>query len=202
MSSHLLRLAARERAWKHAWSKRVSSSSRPALATAALAVLVVASQATTREDEQQQQTRRVPLWETLLYPSFTLCDSPHRSNVVRRRSTTFRDLSQSSTKDHKLEDVYEIDWKAPPIGEGSFGTVHLATDKRTGQKVAIKKIPKQFTSNETFQREMQVLLEIRASGGHPNINALREYFEQPEHYCVVLEYISGGEMFDHLVVCE
>ena len=34
---------------------------------------------------------------------------------------------------------------------------------------------------------------------HPNIVKLFDFFEEPEKYFVVLEYIPGGELFERLV---
>ena len=103
-------------------------------------------------------------------------------------------LSRSS-----VQSKYDVDFDAPPLGEGGFGSVYLATDKKTGEKVALKKIDKKLTDNDTFLKEMRALLHIKAYGGHPHISALREYFEEGDYYYLILDLVSGGEMFDHLV---
>ena len=56
-----------------------------------------------------------------------------------------------------------------------------------------------LTDNDTFLKEMRALLHIKAYGGHPHISALREYFEEGDYYYLILDLVSGGEMFDHLV---
>lgn len=105
---------------------------------------------------------------------------------------------QESSNNKWVEDVYRVKWNRP-LGEGSFGTVYQASDKKTGEKVAVKKIPKKFTDDVGFQREMDALLHVRDAGGHPNICGLRENFEEGRHYYLALDLIEGGEMFDHLV---
>lgn len=45
---------------------------------------------------------------------------------------------------------------------------------------------------------MDALLRVRDSGSHPNICRLKENFEQRGNYYLVLDLVSGGEMFDHL----
>ena len=60
-------------------------------------------------------------------------------------------------------------------------------------------IPKQYTDDAAFQKEMDALLHIRQSGGHPNICVLKENFEQRGNYYLVLDLINGGELFDHLI---
>lgn len=64
---------------------------------------------------------------------------------------------------------------------------------------AVKQISKQYTDVSTFQREMDAFLQIRKSGGHPNICGLRENFDEGDFYYLILDLIQGGEMFDHLV---
>lgn len=115
--------------------------------------------------------------------------------TMRRRATLAR-LSKSKSR-HTLESKYEVD--PDPIGEGAFGKVYCAKDRKTGEQVAVKKIWKEFSDNIDFVREMSTLLQIRSAGGHPHICQLRENFDEPEHYALVLDLIKGGEMFDHLV---
>lgn len=105
---------------------------------------------------------------------------------------------EESSNQKRVEDIYKIRWNRP-LGEGSFGTVFTASDRKTGEQVAVKKIPKKFTDDAGFQREMDALLHVREAGGHPNICALRENFEEGRHYFLALDLITGGEMFDHLV---
>lgn len=117
-----------------------------------------------------------------------------RSNL--RRSNTFK-LMETERERETLENRYTVEW-SEPIGEGSFGAVYQAQDKKTGEHVAVKKISKRATDNESFQREMDALLHIRKHGGHPNICGLRANYDQGDYYYLVLDLVSGGEMFDHL----
>lgn len=117
-----------------------------------------------------------------------------RSNL--RRSNTFK-LMETQRERETLENRYTVEW-SEPIGEGSFGAVYQAQDKKTGEQVAVKKISKRATDDESFQREMDALLHIRKHGGHPNICGLRANYDQGDYYYLVLDLVSGGEMFDHL----
>jgi serine/threonine protein kinase len=85
------------------------------------------------------------------------------------------------------------------LGEGGFGAVYLAADKQTGEYVAVKKISKRFTDDSSFQHEMNSLLHIRQSGGHPNICSLRENFDEGDFFYLVIDLVRGGEMFDRLI---
>jgi Protein kinase domain len=115
----------------------------------------------------------------------------HRFSRLNRRRTIQR-LQESKTK-ATLDSMYIVDKR--PLGEGAFGAVFMGRHRQTMESVAVKKIPKQFTSDTNFQCEMEALLHIRASGGHPNICALRHNFEEGPYYYLVLDLVSGGEMF-------
>jgi serine/threonine protein kinase len=65
-------------------------------------------------------------------------------------------------------------------------------------KVALKKISKRYTSSSTFLTETDALLRIYDNGGHPNIGGLRDMYEDYSHFYLVMDLITGGELFDHL----
>lgn len=113
-----------------------------------------------------------------------------------RRHQTMQMLSKTSTA-ATLKSRYDVDWDNP-LGEGAFGAVYLCTNRDTGQKYALKKISKRLTNKASFMREIDALMHIRESGGHPNICRLIENFDEGEFYYLVLDLISGGELFDQL----
>lgn len=137
--------------------------------------------------EQQQKEKLPPI--------------PARNKIRRsadlRRYQTLRKMDENSTK-ASLDSRYDINWDSP-IGEGSFGAVYSAKDRQTGDEVAVKKISKRYTNEDEFYREMNALLHLRKAGGHPGICSLREHFNERGHYYVILDLVSGGELFDHLV---
>lgn len=120
---------------------------------------------------------------------------PRSVSRLRRHNTI--ELMDSTAAKVSLESKYQVQWKNP-LGQGTFGAVYLGVNRTTGQKVAVKKISKRFTDNVSFQREMDALLHIREAGGHPNICGLRENYDEGNYYYLVLDLVSGGEMFDHL----
>jgi serine/threonine protein kinase len=130
-------------------------------------------------------------------PNLTSCDFMHRPRMSRlTRSRTIRRIQETSAKE-SVRSMYDVQWKNP-LGEGGFGAVYLAKDRKTKELVAVKKISKKFTDDASFQKEMNAFLHIRQCGGHPNICGLRENFDEGDHYYLVLDLVSGGEMFDHL----
>jgi serine/threonine protein kinase len=85
------------------------------------------------------------------------------------------------------------------LGEGAYAKVQLAVDKKTGEQVAVKSISRAYTDRDSFQREMRAMQYVLQFGGHPHIVSLHTYFEDDDFFHVVMDYISGGEMFDHLI---
>ena len=128
-------------------------------------------------------------------PSYVKCESMI-GRVLARRQTL---LNMDDGRDkRKLQSVYAVNWDAP-LGEGGFGAVFPAVDKATKKKVALKVISKEYTNDDGFRREMEALLQIRRLGGHPNLCGLHENFDEGGKFYLTLDYISGGEMFDHLI---
>ena len=85
------------------------------------------------------------------------------------------------------------------IGEGTFGKVKLGTHTLTGEKVAIKILEKERIKDtadvERVAREIHILQLIR----HPNIIQLYEIIETPKQLYLIMEFASGGEVFDYIV---
>ncbi|XP_030637165.1 MAP/microtubule affinity-regulating kinase 4 isoform X2 [Chanos chanos] len=84
------------------------------------------------------------------------------------------------------------------IGKGNFAKVKLARHILTGREVAIKIIDKTQlnpTSLQKLFREVRIMKGLR----HPNIVQLFEVIETEKTLYLVMEYASGGEVFDYLV---
>ena len=83
------------------------------------------------------------------------------------------------------------------LGEGSFGTVYLAQNKYTKEKVAmkeIKKANKKLLSDGEIRDEIDILKKL----DHPDIVRIIESFNTRESYFLVTEYCEGGELFDQV----
>jgi len=63
----------------------------------------------------------------------------------------------------------------------------------------LKKISKRYTNTSNFKTETDALLRIYDNGGHPNISGLRDMYEDYSHFYMILDLVSGGEMFTHLI---
>ena len=79
------------------------------------------------------------------------------------------------------------------LGEGGFASVRLAADKVTNGEVAVKQIWKRRTSAEAAHNERDVL---RILSQHDHVVSLLADWENPEAFCLALELVTGGEVFD------
>ncbi|XP_037125668.1 MAP/microtubule affinity-regulating kinase 4 isoform X4 [Syngnathus acus] len=84
------------------------------------------------------------------------------------------------------------------IGKGNFAKVKLARHILTGREVAIKIIDKTQLNPTSLQK---LFREVRIMKGlnHPNIVQLFEVIETDKTLYLIMEYASGGEVFDYLV---
>ncbi|KAI9521055.1 Calcium/calmodulin-dependent protein kinase type 1 [Dissostichus eleginoides] len=83
------------------------------------------------------------------------------------------------------------------LGTGAFSEVVLAEEKRTQKLVAIKCIPKKALEGKenSIENEIAVLHKIK----HANIVSLEEIFESKSHLYLVMQLVSGGELFDRII---
>ncbi|CAD5226416.1 unnamed protein product [Bursaphelenchus okinawaensis] len=84
------------------------------------------------------------------------------------------------------------------IGKGNFAKVKLARHIPTGIDVAIKIIDKTALNPSSLQklfREVRIMKQL----DHPNIVKLYQVMETDQTLYLVMEYASGGEVFDYLV---
>ncbi|XP_049327613.1 calcium/calmodulin-dependent protein kinase type 1 isoform X3 [Astyanax mexicanus] len=97
----------------------------------------------------------------------------------------------------KTSDVKEIYDFKDVLGTGAFSEVVLAEEKRTRRLVAIKCIPKKALEGKenSIENEIAVLHKIK----HANIVSLEDIFENKSHLYLVMQLVSGGELFDRIV---
>uniref|UniRef100_A0AAY4BRV1 Protein kinase domain-containing protein n=1 Tax=Denticeps clupeoides TaxID=299321 RepID=A0AAY4BRV1_9TELE len=80
---------------------------------------------------------------------------------------------------------------------GAFSEVVLGEEKATGRMFAIKCIPKKALRGKesSIENEIAVLRKIK----HENIVALEDIYESSSHLYLIMELVSGGELFDRIV---
>uniref|UniRef100_A0AAQ5X5P5 Protein kinase domain-containing protein n=1 Tax=Amphiprion ocellaris TaxID=80972 RepID=A0AAQ5X5P5_AMPOC len=80
---------------------------------------------------------------------------------------------------------------------GAFSEVVMARERATGKMVAIKCIPKKALKGKetSIENEIAVLRKIK----HENIVALEDIYESSNHLYLIMQLVSGGELFDRIV---
>ncbi|XP_063798879.1 serine/threonine-protein kinase BRSK1 isoform X3 [Pseudophryne corroboree] len=84
------------------------------------------------------------------------------------------------------------------LGKGQTGLVKLGVHCITAQKVAIKIVNREKLSESVLmkvEREIAILKLIE----HPHVLKLHDVYENKKYLYLVLEHVSGGELFDYLV---
>ncbi|KAF9910088.1 hypothetical protein BX616_010973 [Lobosporangium transversale] len=86
------------------------------------------------------------------------------------------------------------------LGKGSSGQVKLARHRKTDEQVAIKIISKASLVNRAavhrgIEREIAIMKLIN----HPHVIRLHDVYETEKELFLVMEYVSGGELFEYLV---
>jgi hypothetical protein len=93
-----------------------------------------------------------------------------------------------------LFDYYDV---KETLGKGKFGLVKTAIHKKTGKKVAVKVMSKaEMTVQdvELQRREIEILKMCQ----HPNIIRLLDIFENQDYIYIIMENLSGGDLFTYL----
>jgi len=84
------------------------------------------------------------------------------------------------------------------LGKGTYGKVKLAVDKRKNEQVAIKTIKKSRIENPHDLARIRREIDFMTSLNHPYIIRIKEVYESREKIILVMEYASGGELYDYL----
>nr|CCC94377.1 putative protein kinase [Trypanosoma congolense IL3000] len=87
------------------------------------------------------------------------------------------------------------------LGAGSFSTVRLATDAQ-GRKWAVKVIDKTRLGKANMEEQLFREVEAMRVLKHKNIIGFRDFKETDSNYYLVLEFVSGGELFDKIVAAK
>ncbi|CAD6892027.1 unnamed protein product [Tilletia controversa] len=144
-----------------------------------------------------------------------------KSSATRSSETRSQQSSGKSRPQTRLEREKKKDFKDPAnigswklgkiIGQGASGRVRYAQHATTGQQAAVKIIPKNALTNSRMslreagakqnkltlgiEREIVIMKLIE----HPNLIGLWDVYETSTELYLVMEYVAGGELFDHLV---
>ncbi|KAI0522849.1 hypothetical protein KFK09_005234 [Dendrobium nobile] len=85
------------------------------------------------------------------------------------------------------------------IGEGTFAKVKFAQNTETGESVAMKVLDRatiiKHKMADQIKREISIMKLVR----HPHVVRLHEVLASRRKIYIILEFITGGELFDKIV---
>ncbi|KAM4810157.1 calcium/calmodulin-dependent protein kinase type IV-like [Rhinophrynus dorsalis] len=96
-----------------------------------------------------------------------------------------------SRREAGLENFYIV---GQELGRGATSTVFMCEEKGTRKSYAAKRIQKTI-DKKIVRTEIGVLLRL----SHPNIIKLKDIFETSSEIVLILELVTGGELFDRIV---
>ena len=100
-------------------------------------------------------------------------------------------IFQKSTALSKKYDV-----EKPVLGSGNFAQVKKCKRKQDGAEFAVKIIDKAKVEDMgDIEREVDIMGQI----SHDNVISLVEVFDEPKKMNLVMELVTGGELFDKIV---
>eukprot|EP00117_Sycon_ciliatum_P002175 scpid75731/ scgid7518/ Calcium/calmodulin-dependent protein kinase type 1; CaM kinase I; CaM kinase I alpha len=103
-------------------------------------------------------------------------------------------FGKSKKYDERLAKRYDL---KEVLGTGAFSEVVRGKDRETGVNYAIKCVDRKALKGKegALENEVNVLKKVE----HPNIIKLIELYESKNHVYLVMEIVTGGELFDRIV---
>uniref|UniRef100_A0A3Q3G1F2 Calcium/calmodulin-dependent protein kinase IGa n=1 Tax=Labrus bergylta TaxID=56723 RepID=A0A3Q3G1F2_9LABR len=93
---------------------------------------------------------------------------------------------------NNIKDVFEFLGK---MGSGTFSDVFMVRERKTGELYALKCLKKKHLTHSNLENEINVLRRIK----HENVVGLEDFYESRTHYYLVMQLVSGGELFDRIL---
>ena len=85
------------------------------------------------------------------------------------------------------------------LGEGTFGKVKFALNTETGEKVAIKILDKEKIAKQRMGEQIKKEIAVMKMVKQAHVVNLLEVLASRTRIFIVLELVTGGELFDKIV---
>jgi len=99
----------------------------------------------------------------------------------------------------EFEFLHDPSDKNSKLGIGSFASVKLAKEKKTGKQRAVKIIdmhPSKITSSDLHNIRTEITIHRKLE--HPNIVQFHDYIQKDHHMYLVLEYAESGNLYSYI----
>ncbi|KAI8821384.1 kinase-like domain-containing protein [Fimicolochytrium jonesii] len=98
---------------------------------------------------------------------------------------------------YKMDDFFRKYELGSTLGTGAFSEVRLGVERNGGRKFAVKIVDKSKCKGKEgmIDTEVRILQKVR----HQNIIQMFEMYENENKLCLVMELVTGGELFDDIV---
>ncbi|XP_040912992.1 calcium/calmodulin-dependent protein kinase IGb [Toxotes jaculatrix] len=93
------------------------------------------------------------------------------------------------------ENIQEVFDFMEELGSGAFSEVYMVKEKKTGKMFAMKCVKKKQKRDLNLENEIAVLRRIK----HENVVGMEDFYESQTHYYLVMELVTGGELFDRIL---
>ena len=124
-------------------------------------------------------------------------DEAFKNQIHDSKFVGFQEKAVSEARLADLKEQWNINPKV--LGQGAFGKVYSASNKKDpSYKVAIKIIDKKQLDQfaiKCLKNEVEIMLKV----DHPNIAKYFETYDEPQYIYMVMELLSGGEMYDKIL---
>lgn len=88
--------------------------------------------------------------------------------------------------------------KEKKLGRGKFGNVFMAREKETQFVIALKVLNKKQVVTQNIEHQVEREIEIQTQLFHPNILRMYGFFFDEQRIYLLLEYASGGTLYNVL----
>jgi serine/threonine-protein kinase len=119
----------------------------------------------------------------------------HRRFLTERQLRRVREAAEAEKSGQQIPG-YKILGK---LGAGAMATVYKAKQLSLDRLVAIKVLPKKYTSSAQFIERFYAEGRAAAQLNHPNIVAAFDVGKAGEYHYFVMEYVDGRTVYDDIV---
>lgn len=134
----------------------------------------------------------------------------HEYSTRSEEAALFRDSEGINLEFDSAHDVHEHDvyvehkfaqrWViGEHLGEGAFAEVKLCTSIKEPHRICAVKILSKRKMKQDDHDSVKKEVDIMRKLHHPNIVQFMDFFDEGDHMYIVIEYLSGGELFDKIV---